>query len=68
MSELVKIWLQALYTNELEEVRGAIDNEHMWELGYNGEEPVNPHSMNIAALEEYIEVLNEKLKELNNDL
>ena len=36
----------------------------MWELGYDGQEPFNPHTDNIMVLEEYIEVLKEKLSEL----
>jgi hypothetical protein len=64
MNETVKIWLEELYKNEIEEAKGTISNEHLWELGYDGNEPVNPHTENIMALEEYIEVLEEKLKEL----
>lgn len=64
MTETVKIWLEELYTNEINESRETIKNEHLWELGYNGEEPVNPHTENIELLKEYIKVLNEKLEEL----
>ena len=64
MTEMVKIWLEELYTNEIEEARDTIKNEHLWELGYNGVEPVNPHTENIETLKEYIKVLNEKLEEL----
>lgn len=64
MSETVKIWLKVLYENEIKEIQGTISNEHLWELGYNGEEP-NPHTENIEVLEEYIEVLKSKLEELN---
>lgn len=64
MNELVKIWLEELYTNAIEETKDTIKNERMWELGYNGKEPVNPHTENIRVLEEYIGVLEEKLQEL----
>jgi len=64
MSETVRIWLEELYKNEIEEIKGTIENEHIWELGYDGEEP-NPHTENIEVLKEYIEVLEEKLAELN---
>ena len=64
MSEIVKIWFEELYKKEIEESKETIKNEKMWELGYCGDEPVNPHTENIAALNEYIEVLEEKLKEL----
>ena len=63
MTETKKIWLEELYTNENKEARETIKNEHLWELGYDGEE-LNPHTENIEVLKEYIKVLNEKLEEL----
>ena len=63
MNETVKIWLEELYKKEIEDAKGTIENEHIWELGYDGEEP-NPHTENIEVLKEYIEVLEEKLEEL----
>ena len=64
MNETVKIWLEELYKREIEEAKGTISNEHLCELGYDGNEPFNPHTENIMVLEEYIEVLEEKLEEL----
>ena len=64
MNEIVKVWLENLYKREIEEAKGTINNEHLWELGYDGEEP-NPHTENIEMLKEYIEVLEEMLEELN---
>ena len=64
MNEMVKIWLEELYKKEIEEAKETIKNEHMWELGYNGNEPINPHTENIEVLKEYIEVLESKLEEL----
>lgn len=64
MNETVKIWLNDLYNNEIEEVKGTIKNMRLCELGYDGEEP-NPYTENIKIQEEYIEVLKEKLEELN---
>ena len=63
MNETVRIWFEELYTKEIEEVKGTIKNERIWELGYDGEEP-NPHTENIEVLEEYLERLEEKLEEL----
>jgi hypothetical protein len=63
MHETVKLWFEELYKKEIEEIKGTISNEHLWELGYDGEEP-NPHTENIAVLQEYLERLEEKLKEL----
>lgn len=65
MNETVKMWLEELYTKEIEEIKGTISNEHLWELGYNGEEP-NPHTENIEVLKEYLDVLEEKLNEIKN--
>lgn len=64
MNEMVKFWFEELYRNEIEEIKVAISNEHMWELGYNGAEPVNPHTENIEMLKEYLDMLEEKLEEL----
>lgn len=64
MNETVRIWLEELYKKEIEEAKGTIENEHIWELGYDGNEPINPHTENIEVLKEYIEVLEEKLEEL----
>ena len=63
MNETVKLWFEELYTKEIEEVRGTISNEHLWELGYDGDEP-NPHTANIEVLQEYLDRLEEKLEEL----
>jgi hypothetical protein len=73
MNETVKIWLEKLgnptveeIKTEIKEVKGTISNEHLWELGYDGEESMNPHSENIMILNEYLEALEEMLKEKEN--
>lgn len=66
MNEMVKIWLERLYKNEIEVAKTTVSNEHLWELGYDGDEPINPHTENIMVLKEYIKTLEEKLEELNN--
>lgn len=63
MNETIKIWLENLYADAIEEAKGTIENERIWELGYDGDEP-NPHTENIEVLEEYIATLEEKLEEL----
>lgn len=63
MNETVRFWLEELYKKEIDEIKGTISNEHLWELGYDGEDP-NPHTENIEVLKEYLEVLEEKLGEL----
>ena len=77
-NETVQIWLDDLVERtgcdtvdqltreeilaEVEEVRGTISNERIWELGYDEEEPINPHTENIMVLVEYLEVLDDMLK------
>lgn len=80
MHETVKFWIDELLEKhnvdelsdlsadvimtKIEDAKGTISNEHIWELGYDGDDPFNPHTENIAILMEYIEVLEEKLGEL----
>ena len=64
MNETVKIWFEELYKKEIEEIERTISNERLWELGYNGDEPTNPHTENIAMLMEYLKALKEKLAEI----
>ena len=45
-TEMIGIWLDELFTNEIEEIEGTIENERLWALGCD-EEP-NPHVQNIA--------------------
>lgn len=64
MNETVRIWFEELYKKEIEEIEGTISNERLWELGYDGNEPVNPHTENIELLTEYLEALKERLAEI----
>lgn len=56
MDEFITTWWNRMIDSEIEEVRGAIKNEHLLELGYDGDEP-NPHTINIENMREYIKVL-----------
>ena len=62
--EMINEWLMNLYREEIEDTKVTISNERMWEKGYNGNEPVNPHTENIVTLEEYIKVLQSKINEI----
>lgn len=64
MNETVKFWLENLYKDAIENAKATISNERIWEKGYDGTDPVNPHTENIIILEEYIKVLEEKLIEV----
>ena len=65
MNETVKLWFKELYEREIEEVKGTIENMRLCELGYDGNEPINPYTENIKVQKEYLYVLEEKLAELN---
>lgn len=64
MDEAIRQWLVDMYTKEVDEAKGTILNERVWELGYDGEEP-NPHTENIARLNAYIGILEDKIKEVS---
>ena len=46
---------------EIEDIKGAIDNERLWEIASDGDEPINPHTENIIVLREYLEILEKML-------
>ena len=62
MDEMVKKWVQALYTDEIDNATQAISNERLWLKGSATAEEQNSHIENIRRYEEYIETL-EGLKE-----
>lgn len=64
MSENVKQWFTDLYTDAIEETKSAIENERIWQNGADSDEEIEMHEQNIEELEEYIEILQEKLNEL----
>lgn len=62
MNEMVKMWVQALYTDEIDNALKAISNERLWLKGSTTVKEQNSHMENIRRYEEYIETL-EGLKE-----
>ena len=57
--DLVKVWSEEcksriinMLDQEINEIPDTIKNEHLWELGYDGEDP-NPHTQNVENLKEY---------------
>lgn len=57
--DIIKVWSEEcksriinMLDQEINEIPDTIRNEHLWELGYDGEDP-NPHTQNIMNLEEY---------------
>ena len=64
MSETVKQWFTDLYNDAIEETKAAISNERIWQNGADSDEEIEMHEENIQELEEYLELLQEKLDEL----
>ena len=62
MDEIVKMWVQALYADEIDNATKAISHERLWLKGSTTAEEQNSHRENIRRYEEYIETL-EGLKE-----
>ena len=62
MDEMVKIWVRALYNEEIDSATQAISNERLWLKGSTTAKEQNSHMENIRRYEEYIETL-EGLKE-----
>lgn len=54
--DLINGWLDELLDGAVQETQAKISNEHIWELGYEGDEP-NPHTQNIVNLQRYKELL-----------
>lgn len=62
MDEVVKMWVQILHANEIDETFRALSNERLWLKGSTAAKEQNSHLENIKRYEEYIETL-EGLKE-----
>ena len=62
MDEMVKMWVKALYNEEIDSATQAISNERLWLKGSTTATEQNAHMGNIKRYEEYIETL-EGLKE-----
>lgn len=62
MDNLVKKWVEALYTDEIDSTLRALSNERLWLKGSATAKEQNSHKENIKRYKEYIETL-EGLKE-----
>lgn len=62
MDEMVKMWVQILYIDEIDNALKAISNERLWLKGSSTAMEQNSHVENIKRYEEYVETL-EGLKE-----
>lgn len=60
MDKIIKNWFITLYNREIENVKGAIENEMIWMKGSDTPEQEQAHIENIARLNEYEKQLQEK--------
>lgn len=61
MNETVKIWLENLINNEIDDVLGNIKNSKIWLLGSNNKEDFQAQLDNLSLYNEYLIAL-KKLK------
>lgn len=61
MNETVKIWLENLINNEIDDVLGNIENRKIWCLGSNNKEDFQEQLDNLSLYNEYLIAL-KKLK------
>lgn len=63
MDETIKLWLIDMYNREIEETQSSISNEHIMELG-STDSAQQSHTQNIETMQAYLEVLKQKIAEL----
>lgn len=57
MNETVKIWLENLINNEIDDVLGNIKNSKIWLLGSNNKEDYQEQLDNLSLYNEYFTAL-----------
>ena len=65
MNEMMKFWLTDLYENEIEEIKGTISNNRLCILSAANEEEERMFIQNEMDMIEYLEVLEELKKKVN---
>lgn len=68
MSEMIKYWLIQLYDEAIEEQKESIKNNHLWILGAATKEEKMMFIQNEKDMQEYIEVLTELKKNIEEEL
>lgn len=53
--------------DEIDDIRGTIDNERIWQNGSSSQEEIDMHEQNIADYEAYLEWLEDELRENINE-
>ena len=66
MNDTIKEWLKELYGDAIKEAKETICNERLLANGAESEEAAQRHLDNVALQEEYIEVLQTRLDEVNH--
>ena len=64
MNEMIKCWLTDLYEREIEEIKGTISNNHLCILSAANEEEERMFIQNEMNMREYLEVLEELKKKV----
>ena len=64
MNEMIKFWLTNLYEREIEEIKGTISNNRLCILGAANEEEERMFIQNEMDMREYLEVLEELKKKV----
>lgn len=67
MNEMIKFWLTNLYEREIEEIKGTISNNRLCILGAADEEEERMFIQNEVDMKEYIEVLAELKRNLEEE-
>lgn len=67
MNEMIKFWLTNLYEREIEEIKGTISNNRLCILGAADEEEERMFIQNEVDMREYIEVLAELKRNLEEE-
>ena len=60
-NEMINIWWNRMIDEEIDQIKGTINNERLAEKGYSGDE-LNPHTQNIVTLVEYLSLLESSKK------
>lgn len=67
MNEMIKNWLTKLYEREIEEIKGTISNNKFLIYGAANEEEERMFIQNEVDMKEYLEVLEELKKKVEEE-
>ena len=67
MNEMIKCWLTDMYEREIEEIKGTILNNRLCILSAANEEEAHMFTRNEMDMREYLEILEELEKKVNEE-